>query len=75
VDDCVNRDFGEDWQFLRDNKHDLIESIARQGMVIPLVAKVLPDGYRIDEGNHRSGIAKMLGFKTIPVILLDEITE
>ncbi len=48
---------------------DLIESIRQHGIIEPLVVAKTPAGYQIVAGERRWRSAKILGLKTIPVII------
>ena len=51
----------------------LIEDIRKNGMKVPLVVFKTPEGhFQVVEGHHRAGAAKMLGFKTVSVFLMEE---
>ena len=45
--------------------------IEREGFVEPIVVRRKGDGYEILGGYHRWGIAKELGYETIPCVVLD----
>lgn len=48
---------------------DLAESIKEHGILEPLVVAKTPAGYQIIAGERRWRAAKLLGFKTVPVIV------
>ncbi len=48
---------------------DLIESIREKGILEPLVVAKTPAGYQIIAGERRWRAAKILGLKTVPVII------
>src|SRR3990170_6678051 len=48
---------------------DLVESIREQGILEPLVVASTPAGYQIIAGERRWRAAKLLGLKTIPVVI------
>ncbi|PIS15367.1 hypothetical protein COT63_00310 [Candidatus Shapirobacteria bacterium CG09_land_8_20_14_0_10_38_17] len=48
---------------------DLIESIRQHGIVEPLIVAKTPAGYQIIAGERRWRSAKILGLKTVPIII------
>lgn len=48
---------------------ELVESIREQGILEPLVVASTPAGYQIIAGERRWRAAKILGFKTVPVVV------
>lgn len=48
---------------------DLVESIREQGILEPLVVAKTPAGYQIIAGERRWKAAKLLGIKTVPVVV------
>src|SRR3989344_6693687 len=48
---------------------ELVESIREQGILEPLVVASTPAGYQIIAGERRWRAAKMLGLKTVPVVV------
>lgn len=49
----------------------LLHYIEREGFVEPLVVRVFGDSYQIIGGFHRWGIAKSLGYETVPCVVVD----
>src|SRR3990170_5802974 len=49
--------------------NDLVESIREQGILEPLVVASTPAGYQIIAGERRWRAAKLLGLKTVPVVI------
>ncbi len=49
----------------------LKESIRKFGILEPVVARESKDGYEIISGHRRTMVAKSLGLKTVPVLLID----
>jgi len=48
---------------------DLIESIRQHGIIEPLIVAKTPAGYQIIAGERRWRSAKILGLKTVPIII------
>lgn len=48
---------------------DLVESIREQGILEPLIVAKTPAGYQIIAGERRWKAAKLLGLKTVPVVV------
>jgi len=48
---------------------ELVDSIREQGILEPIVVASTPAGYQIIAGERRWRAAKLLGFKTIPVVI------
>src|SRR3972149_11798981 len=48
---------------------ELVDSIKEQGILEPLVVASTPAGYQIIAGERRWRAAKMLGLKTVPVVI------
>jgi len=55
--------------FKQDKLNDLINSIREKGVVQPVLARKVQDGYELIAGERRLRAAKTLGLETIPVIL------
>jgi hypothetical protein len=67
-----------EYDFLKCHKAKLLQSIIDNGIQTPIVAIKTNDEYdeyRVDDGNHRSGIAKALKLNKVPAIILKEIKE
>lgn len=59
-----------------ENELKIEESLKRFGMFRPIVARTLPNGTReILGGEHRWTVARRLGYDTVPVIDLGEISD
>lgn len=59
-----------------ENELKIEESLKRFGMFRPIVVRTLEDGSKeILGGEHRWGVAKKLGYKTVPVIDLGVISD
>lgn len=59
-----------------ENETKIEQSLKRFGMFRPIIVRTLEDGSKqILGGEHRWGVAKKLGYKTIPVIDLGNISE
>ena len=52
-----------------DSLTELVDSIKEQGILEPLVVASTPAGYQIIAGERRWRAAKMLGLKTVPVVI------
>src|SRR5664279_692506 len=52
-----------------DSLTDLVESIREQGILEPIVVAKTPAGYQIIAGERRWRAAKVLGLKSVPVIV------
>jgi ParB family chromosome partitioning protein len=52
-----------------DSLTDLVESIREQGILEPIVVASTPAGYQIIAGERRWRAAKVLGLKTVPVVI------
>jgi len=52
-----------------DSLTELADSIKEQGILEPLVVASTPAGYQIIAGERRWRAAKLLGFKTVPVVI------
>jgi len=50
---------------------DLVDSIREHGILEPLVVAKTPAGYQIIAGERRWRAAKMVGLKTVPVVIRD----
>jgi len=50
---------------------DLVDSIREHGILEPLVVAKTPAGYQIIAGERRWRAAKMVGLKTVPVVIKD----
>ena len=49
---------------------DTVQSIREHGILLPLIARPMPDGkYEIVSGHRRSHAGKLAGLKTVPVIV------
>lgn len=48
---------------------ELVESIREQGILEPIIVAKTPAGYQIIAGERRWKAAKLLGFKTVPVVV------
>lgn len=55
--------------FSQKNLEELVESIKTHGIIQPLIATQVPQGYELVAGERRLRAAKILGLKTVPVIL------
>jgi len=58
--------------FIANHKPKLFESVKEIGIQQPPVVRETDEGYMVDDGNHRSGLANALGFDKIAVIILKE---
>jgi ParB-like chromosome segregation protein Spo0J len=59
-----------------ENEQKLTNSIKRHDMFAPLLARELKDGsLEIIGGEHRAKIAVKLGLKTVPVVVLQELSD
>ena len=54
---------------------DLVESIKEHGILEPLVVAKTPAGYQIIAGERRWRAAKIVGLKTIPVVVKETSTQ
>lgn len=54
---------------------DLVESIKEHGILEPLVAAKTPAGFQIIAGERRWRAAKIVGLKTVPVIVKETSTQ
>jgi hypothetical protein len=70
--ELLHRDFGPDFEVVKRNKQNLIESVKAKGLLCPLGTVRRQNGYRVLDGNHRSGISKMLNFDKVAIIALEE---
>jgi len=52
-----------------DSLNELVDSIREQGILEPLVVASTPAGYQIIAGERRWRAAKMMGLKTVPVVI------
>ena len=51
---------------------DTVQSIREHGILLPLIARPMPDGkYEIVSGHRRSHAGKLAGLETVPVIVRD----
>src|SRR3990172_663617 len=48
---------------------ELVDSIREQGILEPIVVASTPAGYQIIAGERRWRAAKLMGFKTVPVVI------
>src|SRR3989344_1339339 len=48
---------------------ELADSIREQGILEPIVVAKTPAGYQIIAGERRCKAAKILGYKTVPVVI------
>ena len=55
--------------FKQDKLNDLVNSIREKGVVQPVLARKVQDGYELIAGERRLRAAKMLGLEKIPAIL------
>lgn len=66
------RDFRNHPYKIQDNQQmiSLKESIQKYGILTPLIVRPVPEGYyEIISGHRRRFIAKLLGFRKVPVII------
>lgn len=70
--ELIHRDFGPNYEVLFSNKAGLIESIKKNGLLNPLVVIKANNGYIVDDGNHRAGIANLLNLEKVAVIILEK---
>ncbi len=53
----------------RESLAELMESIAAQGIVTPLLVRPLGDGFQVIAGHRRLAAAKLAGVKVVPVLV------
>lgn len=58
-----------------DSLVDLVESIKEHGVLEPLVVAKTPAGFQIIAGERRWRAAKIVGFKTVPVVVKETTTQ
>ena len=62
--------------FLEDITEDLKESIKEHGVLTPVLVRKLDNGnYQILSGHNRCECAKAVGFKTVPCVVLSNLTD
>ena len=61
--------------YKRADMENLIASIKENGILQPLTATQVPDGYQLISGHRRLFAAKMLNLETVPVIVMDKTSE
>ena len=55
---------------------DLVESVKAHGVLTPLlIRKLSDDTYQILSGHNRSRAAQAAGFRTVPCIILENLTD
>ena len=58
-----------------ENLVDLVESIKEHGIIEPLVVAKTPAGFQIIAGERRWRAAKIVGLKTVPVVVKETTTR
>lgn len=54
---------------------DMVESIREHGILIPVIAQKIADGYEMLSGHNRWNAAKIAGITEIPAIIKENLTE
>ena len=55
-----------------ENLEQLVQSVKQNGILQPLTATKIPDGYQLISGHRRLMAAKILRLETVPVIVMDK---
>lgn len=71
----VTNDYQPRQEFNEEQLHELADSIREYGIIQPIVVSKTDDGYRLIAGERRLRAAKLVGLRTVPVVLRESADQ